>query len=222
MKKFQKLLIASLLIGGMTFSATGCKQSGQPFVPPESDGSKVTINDAYDWNVDKTGSNRPNLGGDYEAQLPPTEAVVTIAESSSVRFKGGLTSITLPVGKLLKAEDFEESTLGGKTLEGVAALDGESKIVGFHKLEDFVPLEAVTVVPYFASERGDAFILGSNRVGDYYYDENGGDLSKNPEYTINTENVLVNDKSSRKRKTSLTKFITRFLRGAKKFRASRR
>lgn len=191
MKKLQKLFIASLLIGGMTLSAAGCKQSGQPFVPPESDGGKVTINDAYDWNDDKTGSNRPGLGGDYEAQLPPTEAVVTIAESSSVRFKGGLTSITLPVGKLLKAEDFEESTLGGKTLDGVAALDANGKIKSFQKLQDFVPLEAVTVLPYFAPEHGDAYILGSNRVGDYYYDENGNELDENSEYTIKTENVLV-------------------------------
>ena len=191
MKKLQKLFIASLLIGGMTLSAAGCKQSGQPFVPPESDGGKVTINDAYDWNDDKTGSNRPGLGGDYEAQLPPTEAVVTIAENSSIRFKGGLTSITLPVGKLLKTEDFEESTLGGKTVEGVAALDADGKIKDFQKLQDFVPLEAVTVLPYFAPEHGDAYILGSNRVGDYYYDENGNDLEVNSEYKIKTENVLV-------------------------------
>ena len=176
MNKVGKLLIVVMLVCGFLFSVTGCTDHDQPFVPPEPDGSKVSINDAYDWNEDGSASTRPDLGGDYEPTLPPTESVVTIGEGSSVRFKDGATSITLPLGGVLKETDFDESTLGGHKIGGVAYLGEEGKIGGYNALADFAPMENVTVLPYYAPENGDLFIYGSNKVGDYFYDDAGKEL----------------------------------------------
>ncbi len=198
MKKIGKLLITGMLIGAFAVPLAGCVDEDDPFDPNQPGGGKVTINDAYDWNDDKTGSNRPDLGGDYEAQLPPTEAVVTIAESSAVRFRGGQTSYTLPVGEVLTQAHFDVSTLGGHTVAGVGVYNEEGKISGFQKLEDFVPLAAATIAPFFAPENGDAYLYGSNQVGDYYYAADGADLSKNPEYAFTLENVVIDGYMGRK------------------------
>ena len=93
MKKFGKLTVAGLLVGGVLASASGCVTQPEPFVPPESGGEKVSIRDAYDWNENKDGSTRPSLDGGYEAVLPPTDALVTIADGSPIRFKGGQTQL---------------------------------------------------------------------------------------------------------------------------------
>ena len=58
MKKIHKLLVTGLLLSGFIFPAAGCVQPPEPFVPPESSGGKVTINDAYDWNEAEDGSTR--------------------------------------------------------------------------------------------------------------------------------------------------------------------
>ncbi len=190
MKRFGKLLIAGLLVGGLLVPLAGCADDDS-FVPPDTEGGKVTINDAYDWNDDKTGSTRPELGGDYEAVLPPTEVVVTLAEDTSVRFKGGETTFTLPVGKLISQSDFDAATLGGKTVSGFAVIGEEKKVLQFAALKDFVPLEAVTVMPYFAPEKGDAVLFGSNEIGDYYFDAEGNELDDDPDYELVTENAII-------------------------------
>lgn len=115
MKKLAKLLIAGLLAAVLAFSVVACTPTDPPDIPeiPEPGGEKVSINDAYDWNEDKTGSTRPDFGGGYTPTLPPTSALLTIAPDCSVRFKDGGTQMTLPVGTLLKQSDFDESTLAG-------------------------------------------------------------------------------------------------------------
>lgn len=187
MNKIGKLLITCALVCGFLFAVAGCSTGNEPFVPPEPDGSKVSINDAYDWNEDKTGSTRPDLGGDYEPTLPPTEAVVTIAEGSAVRFKDGKTSLTLPLGNVLKAEDFDESTLSGRKIGGVGIVGETNKINSYIALEDFAPTGNATVSPYFAAENGDPYVFGSSKVGDYFYDGAGVEIKND----LTTEYVLV-------------------------------
>lgn len=190
MKKFSKLMFTSLILGGLIIPVSGCVKPREPFVPPESS-DKVIINDAYDWNEDKDGSTRPDLGGGYEAQLPATDYLLTIADSSPVKFKDGSKSKRFSVEHLLSAEDFDESTFEGRTLHGLAVLNEESKISSFVELKSFTADGNVTVLPYFAPEHGDICVIGSNRVGDYYYDGDGADLSENSEYKIESESVLV-------------------------------
>lgn len=94
--------------------------------------------------------------------------MVTIAESSSVKFKDGSKKMTLTVGKLLTQEDFDATSLDGKKIGGVAIMskteDEEPKeyISAFAPLSDFVPTAAVTVSPYFAPEKGESILWGSN------------------------------------------------------------
>ena len=197
MKKFGKLMIAGLLAGGLVIPFTGCVDP-EPFVPPEGGSDKVIINDAYDWNEDETGSTRPNLGGGYESVLPPAAIELTIAESSAIRFKGGATKLTVTAGNYVKPSDFDESTLDGHTVEGFAVTDETGAITSFVKLEDFLSVVPVTVIPYFAAENGEFVTYGSNKIGDYYYDENGNDVSKNTDYQLVSENVLLNNLPARK------------------------
>ena len=56
MKKIGKLLITGMLIGAFAVPLAGCVDEDDPFDPNQPGGGKVTINDAYDWNNDKTGS----------------------------------------------------------------------------------------------------------------------------------------------------------------------
>lgn len=197
MKKFGKLMIAGLLAGGLVIPFTGCVDP-EPFVPPEGGSDKVIINDAYDWNEDETGSTRPNLGGGYESVLPPAAIELTIAESSAIRFKGGATKLTVTAGNYVKPSDFDESMLDGHTVEGFAVTDETGAITSFVKLEDFLSVVPVTVIPYFAAENGEFVTYGSNKIGDYYYDENGNDVSKNTDYQLVSENVLLNNLPARK------------------------
>lgn len=197
MKKFGKLMIAGLLAGGLVIPFTGCVDP-EPFVPPEGGSDKVIINDAYDWNEDETGSTRPNLGGGYESVLPPAAIELTIAESSAIRFKGGATTLTVTAGNYVKPSDFDESTLDGHTVEGFAVTDETGAITSFVKLEDFISVVPVTIIPYFAAENGEFVTYGSNKIGDYYYDENGNDVSKNTDYQLVSENVLLNNLPARK------------------------
>lgn len=191
MKKFGKLLIAGLLVGGLTIPLAGCIDP-EPFVPPEGGGSSnVLINDAYDWNGDETGSTRPELGGGYEAAVPPTAVDVTIAESSAVRFKDGSATLKVPVGTYLKQSDFDGSTLDGHTVGGFAVLDETGDITSFGTLDKFISVSSVTVIPYFKPDKGESVTFGSKKVGDYYYDENGTDISKNADYAITVKNELI-------------------------------
>ena len=175
MNKTKKLFVIGSLLLGLVFAVSACAEP-ETFTPPEPGDHVLTINDAYDWNEDETGSTRPELGGGYEPQVPVKDALLTIAESSSIRFAGGSTTMTLPVGQLLKQEDFDASTLGGHTVGGLGILGEEGEIRSFRSLASFSAQEPLTVLPYFAPENGDAYEFGSNRVGDYYYDGEGNGL----------------------------------------------
>lgn len=192
MKKFGKFAIAGLLAGGLVIPFAGCVNP-EPFVPPEGGGDKVIINDAYDWNADETGSTRPNLGGGYEAVVPPSAIEITIAESSAIRFKGGENKITVTVGKTVKNSDFDETTLGGRTVEGFAVLNESGEVSHYISLDNFSSSAPVTVIPYFAPERGEILTFASNKLADYYYDENGTDLSSNTDYQLTSVKSIVND-----------------------------
>lgn len=197
MKKFGKFAIAGLLAGGLVIPFAGCVNP-EPFVPPEGGGDKVIINDAYDWNEDETGSTRPNLGGGYVPVLPPAAIELTIAESSAVRFKGGAKTFTLTAGSYVKPSDFDETTLGGRTVEGFAVLGEGGDVTSFVSLDAFSSITPVTVIPYFASENGDFVTYGSNKIGDYYYNENGDDVSKNTDYQLVAEKVIFNNSPANK------------------------
>ncbi len=192
MNKFTKLLIAGLVAGGISIPFTGCV-TPVPFVPPEGGGDRVVINDAYDWNEDESGSTRPDLNAGYEAVVPPSSVEVKIAETCAIKFKNGEKSITKPAGSFITAEDFDAATLNGHTVGGFAVLNEDGKITSYRALKDFALTTPATVVPYFALEKGDPVSFGSKKIGDYYYDENGTDVSGNEEYAITSEKVLVDN-----------------------------
>lgn len=166
--------------------------------PPEEEGGKVTINDAYDWNEEGTGSNRPNLGDDYTEVLPPTSVGLTIAESSDIRFKGGQSEFKLEIGKPLKESDFDESTTGGHKVGGVVTLNEDGTVKSYTLLKDFIPLEDAEIIPYLAPDKGDLALFGNSRIGDWYFDEEGNDISKNPDYQLTGETLLINNFIGRK------------------------
>lgn len=191
MKKFGKLMVAGLLASGLIIPFSGCV-SPEPFVPPEGGGSNVNINDAYDWNEDETGSTRPDLGDGYEAAVPPKATLITIAEGSGVKFKGGENNFSLTIGEKIKPSDFDEATLGGHKVEGFAILDEDGAIDSFISLNDYVAAgAAVTVLPYFAPEKGESALFGSKKIGDYYFAADGTDLDDNTEYAIASGNALI-------------------------------
>ncbi len=171
------------------FDGGGLRQFERSVPPPSEEGGRVTINDAYDWNSDGTGSTRPNLGEGYEEVLPPTSVKLTISANSDIRFKGGHTEYTLEIGKVLKPTDFDESTTGGRTVGGVVLPNEDGSIKSIIPLNDFCPLEETEIVPYFAPEKGDLalYASGSRRP---YFDENGNDLSKNIDYKLSAETML--------------------------------
>ena len=167
MKEIGKLLLSGLIAAGLLFTAACAPEKENP-PHPSPGGEKTTIVDAYDKGA------RPDYDGkfDYKSGYTPseqeTEAVVTIAESSSVKFKDGSKKMTLTVGKLLTQEDFDATSLDGKKIGGVAIMsktEGEEPkeyISAFAPLSDFVPTAAVTVSPYFAPEKGESILWGSN------------------------------------------------------------
>lgn len=194
MKKIHKLLVTGLLLSGFIFPAAGCVQPPEPFVPPESSGGKVTINDAYDWNEAEDGSTRPNLGDDYEAVVPVKDVLLTIAEGSSVRFKGGESTFKLPVGSYLKPTDFDESTTGGNDVCGILTLDENNEVVtdSFKQLSEFEPAAETVIVPCFAHKNSDYIGFGTNKIGDYVVNENGVDLTiKTIGYALKSENAYL-------------------------------
>lgn len=194
MKKIHKLLVTGLLLSGFIFPAAGCVQPSEPFVPPESSGGKVTINDAYDWNEAEDGSTRPNLGDDYEAVVPVKDVLLTIAEGSSVRFKGGESTFKLPVGSYLKPTDFDESTTGGNDVCGILTLGENNEVVtdSFKQLSEFEPAAETVIVPCFAHKNSDYIGFGTNKIGDYVVNENGVDLTiKTIGYALKSENAYL-------------------------------
>lgn len=194
MKKIHKLLVTGLLLSGFIFPAAGCVQPPEPFVPPESSGGKVTINDAYDWNEAEDGSTRPNLGDDYEAVVPVKDVLLTIAEGSSVRFKGGESTFKLPVGSYLKPTDFDESTTGGNDVCGIFTLDENNEVVtdSFKQLSEFEPAAETVIMPCFAHKNSDYIGFGTNKIGDYVVNENGVDLTiKTIGYALKSETAYL-------------------------------
>ncbi len=194
MKKIHKLLVTGLLLSGFIFPAAGCVQPPEPFVPPESSGGKVTINDAYDWNEAEDGSTRPNLGDDYEAVVPVKDVLLTIAEGSSVRFKGGESTFKLPVGSYLKSTDFDESTTGGNDVCGIFTLDENNEVVtdSFKQLSEFEPAAETVIMPCFAHKNSDYIGFGTNKIGDYVVNENGVDLTiKTIGYALKSETAYL-------------------------------
>lgn len=202
MNKTKKLFVIGLLLFGLIFSVASCAKP-EEFVPPETGDRVITINDAYDWNDEQTGSTRPELGGGYTPQVPAKDAILTIGEDSTVRFKGGATTLTLPVGQILKQEDFDASTLDGHVVGGVALLDEEGGIRGFQNLSSFSTSSNVTILPYFNPKNGDGYEFGSNKVGDYYYDADGNFLG-GEEYALTTENILIDGYMAKKVSTGGT------------------
>ncbi len=177
MKKLCRLLIVSVLACGIVFAVAGCGNGSDDFVPPEQTGGVVSIDDAYDWNEDHTASTRPDLGGDYEPTLPPTDSLLTISEESDIRFAGGQTTFKLPIGTMLRQSDFDASTLGGRTVGGVGVYGKDNaQITAFTPLSEFSPSSPTTIAPYFAAEHGTMYPFGDNAVGDYYYDAAGNEL----------------------------------------------
>ncbi len=188
MKKFGKLMFTGLLLGGMLVPIAGCVKAPEPFNPPESS-DKVIINDAYDWNEDETGSNRPELGGGYEPKPPAKDALVTIAEGSSIRFKDGQSSLSLPVGEMLTTSHFDQSSLNGRNVGGVAVLDEAGNITEVLTLKKFLPTEAVTVLPFFSLDKGEDGLFGATVLGDWIHDVAFNDLSETVEIN-NTVSVV--------------------------------
>ena len=167
MKEIGKLLLSGLIAAGLLFTAACAPEKENP--PHTSPGGeKTTIVDAYDKGARPDYDGKFDYKSGYTPSEPETEAVVTIAESSSVKFKDGSKKMTLTVGKLLTQEDFDATSLDGKKIGGVAIMskteDEEPKeyISAFAPLSDFVPTAAVTVSPYFAPEKGESILWGSN------------------------------------------------------------
>lgn len=178
MKKFGKLAVAGLLIGGLVVPIAGCNINNDPFVPPEGGSGNLIINDAYDWNEDETGSTRPELGGGYVPKPPAKEAVITIAEGSPIKFKDGKNVLTLPAGQVLTQEHFDASTLNGKTVGGVAVIEEGGTFKDVFTLERFTPTEQVTVMPFYSLGKGDDGVFGSSKLGDFINDSNFNDISE--------------------------------------------
>lgn len=189
MKQLWKSLAAVLLAGGIAFSVAACTGGNEPFVPPETgEGGKTTINDAYDWNEDQSGSTRPDLGLGYEPQVPVSEVELTISEKSSVRFKGGSSTYTMKVDETLSADVFEASTLNGRTVAGLGIVNEDGGIRAFQAMADFAPSDDVTIMPYFEPAQGESVIFGSKEVGDY-----ATDGSEDIDGLLSVENALLND-----------------------------
>ncbi len=167
MKEIGKLLLSGLIAAGLLFTAACAPEKENP-PHPSPGGEKTTIVDAYDKGARPDYDGKFDYKSGYTPSEPETEAVVTIAESSSVKFKDGSKKMTLTVGKLLTQEDFDATSLDGKKIGGVAIMskteDEEPKeyISAFAPLSDFVPTAAVTVSPYFAPEKGESILWGSN------------------------------------------------------------
>ena len=180
MKKFGKLMFTGLLIGGLLVPVAGCVKAPDPFNPPESS-DKVIINDAYDWNDDETASTRPELGGGYVPAPPAKDALITIAEGSVIRFKDGQSSFKLPVGELLTNAHFDEASLNGHNIGGVAVLDEQGNIAEVFVLKDFTPTEETTVLPFYSLDKGEDGLFGATAVGDWIHDADFNDLSESVE-----------------------------------------
>lgn len=167
MKEIGKLLLSGLIAAGLLFTAACAPEKENP-PHPSPGGEKTTIVDAYDKGARPDYDGKFDYKSGYTPSEPETKAVVTIAESSSVKFKDGSKKMTLTVGKLLTQEDFDATSLDGKKIGGVAIMskteDEEPKeyISAFVPLSDFVPTAAVTVSPYFAPEKGESILWGSN------------------------------------------------------------
>lgn len=167
MKEIGKLLLSGLIAAGLLFTAACAPEKENP-PHPSPGGEKTTIVDAYDKGARPDYDGKFDYKSGYTPSEPETEAVVTIAESSSVKSKDGSKKMTLTVGKLLTQEDFDATSLDGKKIGGVAIMskteDEEPKeyISAFAPLSDFVPTAAVTVSPYFAPEKGESILWGSN------------------------------------------------------------
>lgn len=193
MSKVFKLFVVGLLTCAITAGIAGCSTKKQEETTPsgeESSGGKTTISDAYDWNEDETGSTRPGIeGGWYTPTTPITQVELTIAESSSVKFAGGKSVITHSLDKILTNDDFDASTLNGRTVEGLAVLGEDGGIRSFVRLEDFDTQEKeLTVIPYFAPLKGESVMYGTSGIGDYAYND-GEDIQSQ----LVTKNVLVNN-----------------------------
>lgn len=180
MKKFGKLMFTGLLIGGLLVPVAGCVKAPDPFIPPESS-DKVIINDAYDWNDDETASTRPELGGGYVPAPPAKDALITIAEGSVIRFKDGQSSFKLPVGELLTNAHFDEASLNGHNIGGVAVLDEQGNIAEVFALKNFTPTEETTVLPFYSLDKGEDGLFGATAVGDWIHDADFNDLSESVE-----------------------------------------
>lgn len=167
MKEIGKLLLSGLIAAGLLFTAACAPEKEDP-PRPSPGGEKTTIVDAYDKGARPDYDGKFDYKSGYTPSEPATEAVVTIADSSSIKFKDGSKKMTLTVGKLLTQEDFDATSLDGKKIGGVAIMskteDEEPKeyISAFAPLSDFVPTAAVTVSPYFAPEKGESILWGSN------------------------------------------------------------
>lgn len=167
MKEIGKLLLSGLIAAGLLFTAACAPEKEDP-PRPSPGGEKTTIVDAYDKGARPDYDGKFDYKSGYTPSEPATEAVVTIADSSSIKFKDGSKKMTLTVGKLLTQEDFDATSLDGKKIGGVAIMsktEGEEPkeyISAFAPLSDFVPTAAVTVSPYFAPEKGESILWGSN------------------------------------------------------------
>ena len=188
MNKFRKLLTVGLLLFGLVFPVAACAEREADFIPPETEERDLTVGDIYDWNEGGDGSTRPDIGsGYYTPDPPPTEAALTIHESSAVTFADGSKSITLPLGSKLTQEDFAVSTLDGHTVGGLAVYGSGDEIVSFEDISAYSPEGEVTVAPYWAAENGDMCVYGSDGF-DMYRDEDGIRWYSAP----TTSNALVN------------------------------
>lgn len=188
MNKFRKLLTVGLLLFGLVFPVAACAEREADFIPPETEERDLTVGDIYDWNEGGDGSTRPDIGsGYYTPDPPPTEAALTIHESSAVTFADGSKSITLPLGSKLTQEDFAVSTLDGHTVGGLAVYGSGDEIVSFEDISAYSPEGEVTVAPYWAAENGDMCVYGSDGF-DMYQDEDGIRWYSAP----TTSNALVN------------------------------
>lgn len=126
-------------------------------------GTQTTIGDAYDYNEDGTSSTRPTIpGGYYEPTLPITETLVRISEESNIRFADGSREKLIKIGTPLTNADFDQSTLDGHEVGGMAVLDASGAVIGFNALADFAPQTEVTVMPYYAHESGSYLMFGAN------------------------------------------------------------
>lgn len=77
-------------------------------------------------------------------------------------------------------------------------MNEDGTVKSYTLLKDFIPLEDAEIIPYLAPDKGELALYGTGSLGDWYFDEEGNDISKNPDYKLTGETLLINNFIGRK------------------------